>query len=465
LRPGVQADHLNDDCLGRTLDAIFAFGITRLFAIIARRALPMFKVDTSIGHLDTTSFSFHGDFDPQGVDEAAVRITWGYSKDKRTDLKQAVFALITAHRTDIPMWIEAIDGNHTDVSSMPTVIEGFCEQLDGPAPLMVMDAAFYSEENISTHTDVRWLCRVPDTIGQVGTLYEEADSSTWQVVDDNYRYQAHSSTYGGVEQRWVLVHSQARQERQMRTLQRRLDKAREEATTELSSLGRKTFSCQSDAEAAAAQLSKSWRYHSAVPEYVSRAHYDKPGRPAAGATPSRLSWRVRGEVAEDADAIAKSQRKAGMYVIGTNEPSEGMTSAELLSLYRRQGSTVERGFRFLKDPMFFAHGMYLQKPERVMALLMVMTLGLLVYSLAERSLRAALVEKNETVPDQKGKPTQRITIRRVFQIFEGIDLLTIDNAGTRLQQILNFSELHGRIVNLLPEEVKTIYALPGGCGR
>ena len=66
--------------------------------------------------------------------------------------------------------------------------------------------------------------------------------------------------------------------------------------------------------------------------------------------------------------------------------------------------------------MFFAHGMYLKKPQRIMALIMVMTLSLLVYSLAEKHLRDALIKTDQTLPDQKGKPTQRITMRRVFQV-------------------------------------------------
>lgn len=52
-----------------------------------------------------------------------------------------------------------------------------------------------------------------------------------------------------------------------------------------------------------------------------------------------------------------------------------------------QGSSVERGFRFLKDPLFFADSLFLKKPERIMALVMIMGLALLIYALAERQLR------------------------------------------------------------------------------
>ncbi len=57
-----------------------------------------------------------------------------------------------------------------------------------------------------------------------------------------------------------------------------------------------------------------------------------------------------------------------------------------------------------------------------MALIVIMTLSLLIYALAERQLRQALAERNQTISNQKGKPTQSPTMRWVFQLFEGIDV-------------------------------------------
>ena len=46
---------------------------------------------------------------------------------------------------------------------------------------------------------------------------------------------------------------------------------------------------------------------------------------------------------------------------------------EVLETYKSQQS-VERGFRFLKSPDFLVSAFFLKKPERIEALLMVMTL-------------------------------------------------------------------------------------------
>ena len=65
--------------------------------------------------------------------------------------------------------------------------------------------------------------------------------------------------------------------------------------------------------------------------------------------------------------------------------------------YKAQQST-ERGFRFLKDPLFFTSSVFLKSPKRITALAMVMGLSLLVYSLGQRALRLALARAQETIP-------------------------------------------------------------------
>jgi transposase len=63
---------------------------------------------------------------------------------------------------------------------------------------------------------------------------------------------------------------------------------------------------------------------------------------------------------------------------------------------------VERGSRFLKDPQFLASSLYLKKPERIMALLMAMTVCLLDYAALESRIRQALNAHAVTFPDQRG---------------------------------------------------------------
>ena len=52
---------------------------------------------------------------------------------------------------------------------------------------------------------------------------------------------------------------------------------------------------------------------------------------------------------------------------------------------------------------------------------MVMTLALLVYSIAQRRMRKALKAQGESIPNQMGQPTERPTLRWIFQLLEGIN--------------------------------------------
>jgi hypothetical protein len=96
-----------------------------------------------------------------------------------------------------------------------------------------------------------------------------------------------------------------------------------------------------------------------------------------------------------------------------------------------------------------------------MALLMVMGLSLLIYALAEYHLRQQLCLHNQTVPNQLGKPTANPTMRRIFQVFEGIDILTISHpnpTGPPPERLtLNLTPLHHQILALLGPEVQYCY--------
>lgn len=94
-----------------------------------------------------------------------------------------------------------------------------------------------------------------------------------------------------------------------------------------------------------------------------------------------------------------------------------------------------------------------------MALLMVMGLSLLVYALAEHHIRQQLAQRDETIPDQTGKPTQHPTARRVFQMLEGIDVLYIEQAGVRRRLILNLTNLRRQILSLFSSHVQKIHDL------
>lgn len=81
----------------------------------------------------------------------------------------------------------------------------------------------------------------------------------------------------------------------------------------------------------------------------------------------------------------------------------------------------------------------------------------MIYSIAEWKLRTKLEEENETVPDQKGKPTKRPTMRWIFFKFQGITELITHKKGKTKSEILNMEEIHWKILNLMGEKCENIY--------
>ena len=92
-------------------------------------------------------------------------------------------------------------------------------------------------------------------------------------------------------------------------------------------------------------------------------------------------------------------------------------------------------------------------------LLMVMGLALLIYALAERWLRTQLIKQNQTVVNQVGKPTQRPTLRRIFQVFEGIDVLLTQQGDDTQRVVVNLKPIHYQILDLFGGDIKKCWLM------
>ena len=181
------------------------------------------------------------------------------------------------------------------------------------------------------------------------------------------------------------------------------------------------------------------------------------GRPRTEANPATQQWQIVATVTVNQQRVEEEALRKACFIVGTNElQSEALSDQTLVTTYKDQGG-VERGFRFLKDPLFLASSVFVKKPERIIALSLIMVLCLLVYRLAEYRLRAQLAETEQTIPDQVGKPTARPTMRWVFQCFEGIELLHVQTSTTSLTIVLRLESVHRLILALLGPLYEKIY--------
>ena len=458
---GLKVEWFNDDVLGRTLEKLYRAGPEGIFMRIAANAYN--EYGGRFFHNDTTTMSLQGEYKHEegDLDAVPIKITPGFSKDHRPDLKQFVISLVMSD--DLPVFIQALSGNASDKNHFREIVKEYGASLRekwGEDKIWVWDSAVYSERNVKEISPCyKWITRVPETLSEAKELIENSDMEKMRRTTlKGYRLVSTEVEYGGVKQRWIVVFSEKAFTREERTLEKKIEKEKEKAEKELWHFFNQDFHAAEDGLKALRKLEKRWKYHKLKGLEVEEKRKRKGGRrgrPENGEDLERV-YQIKAGFEEDEGAIRKALLRRGKFIVATNElDREKLSDEEALKAYKEQ-QYAERGFRFLKDPLFFAHSMFLENEDRIVAMVMVMGLALMVYSLAEHKLREALEKENETIPDQRKKPTRKPTMRRVFQVFDGITILY---SGSEIVQVLNLRPIHGKILALLGREYERMYCI------
>ena len=467
---GVKPEYLNDDKLGRVMDKLFIKGLDTIFFIIAVKAAQKFGVSLSTSHLDSSSIHVQGQYNTslpevifenqkignhQELEEIAVKspkeitITYGYSRDHRPDLKQFIIEMICSGDGDIPIFLKLASGNQADSSCFGQIAAEYHKQLEVNS-LIVADSALYTESNLKMMSDLQWLCRVPLSIKVAKSLISTIPES--EFIDSTipgYKLVSKTENYAGIEQRWLVVQSQERRESDLRKLTQKITKAESKAVLDLKKLSQERFACEADAIKALSKLSTQFKYHQINESKVTPAKSNKKD------SLNEISYQISATVCQDESKINTELLSAGRFIIATNVlNSQELSDDSMLREYKAQQS-CERGFGFLKDPLFFADSIFLKSPERIESMGMIMGLCLLVYTLAQRQIRNALKESKSTIKNQLGKATNSPTLRWIFQCFQCIHLITLNQE----EHISNWNKDRDFILRLLPDDCLRYYQL------
>jgi transposase len=436
LGEGMTAAMLNDDAIGRVLDRIYEYGTWKIFSEVCVQAFLNFRVDCSVVHQDTTSVSVWGQYLPAPRDP--VRITHGFSKDKRPDLKQFVFSLLCVEG-NIPCHAGILDGNAADkktngkvLAELPRImarhgVEEF---------IYVADSALVTEENLSFLGEgIHGITRLPETFSACGQLIDKAVASgSWQDVGRlshrrvkgkeicaRYRLQEDTVELYGRIYRAVVVHSDAHDRRRQKRIDRAVQKDKAAVTARVTEVQRKEFFCLPDAHAAATFPSGLHRVSVAVEERPG----DGRGRPCKDGTRrlQGMRYRVRTTVTENEGAVAKLRETAGCFVLLTTIPVTEKNGQDILTIYKEQDG-IERNFGFLKDPLV-VNDVFLKKPHRIEAMGLVLVLSLLLWRLMERTMRRNTREQNIILQGWNNrntvKPTSLMVVSKFSPVFVGIN--------------------------------------------
>lgn len=461
IRKGITEEQLNRHKLGRTLDAIAEYGCETLFNEVALSVCKQEKISLTNCHNDTTSFSLNGEYKDQAED-AEVLINQGYSKDKRQDLKQIVLELCASCDGGVPFMMKPWSGNTSDNKIFNERIKALTHSIaqSDTGIVHIADSKLYTADNIAQLASRHFITRVPATIKQENECIAKAiKQDVWIEINDENKLSVFEITHYGVAQRWVVVYSKQARERAKKTINKILKKQEEEITKELFHLQAQRFACEADAQMALNQIKKKYDYCTISDVKVTLLEsHSKRGRPLVGAIKELKGYKIEASYTIDQKSLNQEIEQRSCYVLATNTPEERLSAQEVIIEYKGQ-DCVEKGFAFLKSPSFFVSSFFMKSVKRIQAMLVVMTLSLLIYTIAQRRLRNYLRVSQKTVPNQINQPTQRPTLRWIFQCLEGINYVTFMTNDALTEVIHGITELRRMILSCFGDTVQQIYQI------
>jgi len=453
LGEDIPVNAFSDVNVGRSLDAIFRAGPSKIVTALGIKASSTFALDTSAPSYDTTSTSLWGDYRDCETDAPPPGpvITWGHSKDHRPDLKQFMTELLCVDR-GVPIFGRSLDGNSSDKTSNNEILSRISSIMGkhglGPGAFVyVADSAMVTKSNLEAVGPNLFVSRLPASYKECERAISIAvDSDNWTDIGrlsetitkgnrPSAQYKAFETTvmlYGNTY-RAVVIHSSSHDKRR----QKKYDKLVANSEKSIKDALKKmpdVYACEPDARRAMAQAEKlSGRLHhvhvSIVPEKVR-----KRGRPPKNAQPpTRTRYRLLWDICENVDGVRRLRKLAGCFVLLSNVPTKGaeaMNAEALLRTYKGQYG-VESDFAFLKDPIV-VNDVFLKNPSRIDALGMVLIIALMVWRLMERSMRAYIKNTGKLLPGWAGRATNKPTSFMMTTVIAGIMVVRIGDSRSLL---------------------------------
>lgn len=409
LGEAVPASQFTDHTIGRALDKIYETGTQKIFGQLSQNAIGGFQIQPTGVHYDTTSITVYGDYD---MTDEPFKITHGYSKDKRPDLKQFLVEMLCVDR-NIPLFGATRDGNASDKTLNNELLSNISKHmatsgLNDNAYIYVADSAFVTPENLKeAGKDIKFLSRLPATYKEcrrviqdsvmadkwtdIGVLAETEDTSK----KPSARYKAFDTTVelNSTSYRAIVVHSSAHDKRRHNRIDKHLKKNRARLEKETKKIQAEAYFCEADAIAAAKKLSQLPNRSDCylIKTHIREVEKYRRGRPKQGEERDieRIEYRIDVALIEDKGKVSRLREEAGCFVLLSNLNSsidrESFCSEDLLRLYKNQ-SGIEQNFGFLKDPVII-NSVFLKKNSRIEVLGMILLIALLIWRLIEKTMR------------------------------------------------------------------------------
>ncbi|PKW17098.1 IS1634 family transposase [Saccharopolyspora spinosa] len=420
---GADPELLNDDRIGRALDAI-APELDRIVGSVGAQAISVFGLDTSQLHWDMTSISLYGAYEQIDADHPAPK--FGHPKDRRLDLKQIQAGLAATGDGGVPVFHRAYDGGAGEVAQVVGAMTELQKMAKPQEFLLIGDSKLVSYTNVSAMIDAGVGFIAPaskayapaarlaaldldsatqvDYVAQRDTGKPAAARGRWHVSEDTMTLAGKRKRDPVLALRRVFVHSTARAHAAATARAKKLDRARDDLDRLARGLGSRHYPDEKAVTARVAAIAAARR----VTAYLRT----ETGTDPATGKPTLRWW-------FDQAALDAETATDGWYALLTNLPAT-VAAAEILRRYKGQ-EVVERRYSTIKGPLAVAP-MFLKNNRRIAALITVICLALLIFCLIERQLRLAIAPQTTLDGLYVGRPAKP-TGRLVFEALARLRLI------------------------------------------
>ena len=350
--PGVQSEDFNDDALARALDKLHEAGAQGVMATLAMRALAVEQIPLS-GALraDTATVSVWGEY--REPEDGAIEITFGHAKENnRVHSKQLQLGGVSVG-PGMPVLGQVLSGNSSDKTWNFEMLETMSRRLDEEdlaRLIYIGDAQLVTRPNLERIAQLHWrfISRLPSTYTLADAVKAAAFAQeSWTDVRQispgkraaSYKVQEHAGTIDDRPYRLVVVQSSSLEKRKAQALQRDIDKEREATEAQAADWRKKPFSCQEDAEAAAAafaaKVPRFWGIKTEIQAQDVVLKRPQRGRPRKGEEPLRvtryaISLQPEGPLE---DVVQREKERLSTFVLITNVPPQERTAEQVLRDY------------------------------------------------------------------------------------------------------------------------------------
>lgn len=436
-----QAAAVNDDRVGRALQALFDADRASLLTAVVLAAVREFGVQVDELHNDSTSIALHGDYRAATGAPRAGKPTRqaarGHSKDHRPDLKQLVWILTVSADGAVPLAGRLTAGNTSDDPTHVPTWDALASMLGRTDFLYVADSKLCSRTamgHIAGHGG-RFVTVLPRSraedrafrtalITATPTWTEAARHPGARLGDPDDVYCTTGAPLPSAQgYRIVWVHSTDKAARDAAARAARIEEGVATAETLNTRLAGprcrlKTLAAVEQAAAAALAGARAARWVSLTIEQTTVKTYKqaRAGRPGP-ATDYREITTTRYTVHPDIDldTIAADAASDGCFPLITNDRT--LTDAQILAAYRYQPN-LERRHHLLKSVQHAAP-VLLHDAARIEALFCCQFLALLISALIERELRHAMrqaeLDNLPLYPEYRNCPAP--STERILEIF------------------------------------------------